>query len=212
MRIITKRRAIGFGLSLASTGLLITACTKSGSPPTPTEASRSQTAAATPVVPVGSHGDHGTADGWADELARVKKATARFHRVEAAADAGYELGYVNGSGVRIITGCVAHPTAGAMGYHYFNRALMDDLSVDPLKPEALVYAPGPNGKLRLAAVEYVVRGLASNPPGISQPPTVFGRSMVILVPAVGFHTLHAWVWRHNPAGMFAHWNPEVACP
>lgn len=158
MRTITKRRAIGFGLLLASTGLLITACTKSGSPPTPTEASRSQTAAATPVVPVGSHGDHGTADGWADELARVKKATARFHRVEAAADAGYELGYVNGSGVRIITGCVAHPTAGAMGYHYFNRALMDDLSVDPLKPEALVYAPGPNGKLRLAAVECVVRG------------------------------------------------------
>ena len=36
--------------------------------------------------------------------------------------------------------------------------------------------------------------------------------MVILVPAVGFYTLHAWVWGHNPADMFAHWNPEVTCP
>lgn len=151
-------------------------------------------------------------DGPEDELAQVRRATARFHRLEAAADAGYELGYVNGSGVRIITGCVAHPTAGAMGYHYFNKALMDDFAVDPLKPEALVYAPGPDGQLQLAAVEYVVPGLGSNPPGISEPPTVFGSNMVILVPAVGFHTLHAWVWRHNPAGMLAHWNPEVACP
>jgi hypothetical protein len=142
----------------------------------------------------------------------VRELTARFHRLEAAADAGYELGYVNGSGVRIITGCVAHPTAGAMGYHYFNKALIDDLVVDPLRPEGLVYAPGPDGRLQLAAVEYVVPGLASNPPGVSEPPTVFGMEMVILVPAVGFYTLHAWVWSHNPAGMFAHWNPEVVCP
>jgi hypothetical protein len=150
--------------------------------------------------------------GLEDELAQVRRITARFHRLQAAADAGYELGYVNGSGVRIITGCVAHPTAGAMGYHYFNKALIDDLVVDPLKPEGLVYAPGPDGTLQLAAVEYVVPGLASNPPGVSEPPIVFGSEMVILVPAVGFYTLHAWVWRHNPAGMFAHWNPEIACP
>lgn len=212
MRTITKRRAIGFGLSLTSTVLLITACTGLASPTTPAGTTASQGGAATPDAPVGAHGDHGTAQGWENGLARVKQETARFHTVEAAAAAGYELGYVNGAGVRIITGCVAHPTAGAMGYHYFNRALMDDVSVDPLKPEALVYAPGPNGTLQLAAVEYVVRGLASNPPGIAQPPIVFGRNMAILVPAVGFHTLHAWIWRHNPAGMFAHWNPEIACP
>jgi hypothetical protein len=50
-----------------------------------------------------------------DELAQVRRVTARFHRVEAAIEAGYELGWVNGSGVRILTGCVSHPTAGAMG-------------------------------------------------------------------------------------------------
>jgi hypothetical protein len=147
-----------------------------------------------------------------DELAAVRQATARFHSVEAALDAGYELGYVNGAGVRIITGCIAHPTAGAMGYHYFNKQLVDDLVVDVLKPEALVYAPGPNGTLQLAAVEYVVPGPNSNPPAVSEPPTVLGMEMHILVPAVGFYIHHAWVWRHNPAGMFADWNPQVTCP
>ena len=98
-----------------------------------------------------------------------------------------------------------------MGYHYFNKSLIDDLTVDPLKPEGLVYAPGAGGRLQLAAVEYVVPGLASNPPGVAEAPSVFGMDMVILVPAVGFYTLHAWIWGHNPAGMFAHWNPEVSC-
>ena len=92
------------------------------------------------------------------ELAQVRRATARFHDLDAALEAGYELGWVNGSGTRIITGCVAHPTAGAMGYHYFNEQLMDDLAVDLLQPEVLVYAPGPDGQLRLVAVEWVARG------------------------------------------------------
>lgn len=150
-----------------------------------------------------------------DELAAVRQVTAQFHRVEAAIDAGYELGYVNGAGVRIITGCISNPTAGAMGYHYFNKALVDDMVVDPLKPEALVYASLPNGKLRLVAVEYVVPGPGSNPAGPSAPaPTVFGMEMHILVPppGPGFYLHHAWIWRHNPAGMFADWNPEVTCP
>jgi hypothetical protein len=99
-----------------------------------------------------------------------------------------------------------------MGYHYFNKALIDDLVIDPLRPEGLVYAPAADGRLKLVAIEYVVPGLASNPPGPAEAPTVFGMDMQILVPAVGFHTLHAWIWSTNPAGMFAHWNPEVTCP
>ena len=35
--------------------------------------------------------------------------------------------------------------------------------------------------------------------------------MHILVPAVGFYIHHVWLWRHNPAGMFADWSPEVSC-
>jgi hypothetical protein len=146
-----------------------------------------------------------------DELAAVRQATARFHEVDAAVAAGYELGYVNGAGVRIIAGCVSHATAGAMGYHYFNKQLIDDNVVDVLKPEGLVYAPGADGVLHLAAVEYVVPGALSNPPGVSTAPTLFGMDMVILVPAVGFYTRHAWIWSHNPAGIFAHWSPAVCC-
>jgi hypothetical protein len=151
-----------------------------------------------------------------DELAQVRRVTARFHDLDAALEAGYELGWVNGSGNRIITGCVAHPTAGAMGYHYFNKELMDDLAVDVLKPEVLVYASGRNGQRKLVAVEWVVRGPDSNPPGVFPPPipTVLGMEMHILVPPPGpaFYLMHAWVWKPNPAGMFADWNPEVTCP
>jgi hypothetical protein len=147
-----------------------------------------------------------------DELAQVRRVTARFHDVEAALDAGYELGWVNGAGTRIIAGCVAHPTAGAMGYHYFNKQLMDDLAVDVLEPEVLVYESTTNGDRKLVAVEWVARGPNSNPPGVSEAPSVLGMHMHILVPAVGFYIMHAWVWKPNPAGIFADWNPEVSCP
>jgi hypothetical protein len=185
-------------------------------------------AAAVVLIPTGAFGgdEAGTAAashdmaaheaGLQDELAQVRRVTARFHDLDAALEAGYELGWVNGSGVRILTGCVAHPTAGAMGYHYFNEELMDDLAVDPLEPEVLVYASGPDGQRKLVAVEWVVRGPDSNPPGVTPPPipTVLGMEMHILVPPPGpaFYLMHAWVWKPNPAGMFADWNPKVTCP
>ena len=103
----------------------------------PTIAVGDQTA---PVVD--EHGSH--AAGMGAELAQVRAATAKYHRVAEAVADGYELGWVNGSGVRIVAGCVSSPTAGAMGYHYFNAALMADTAVDELTPEVLVYAPSPD--------------------------------------------------------------------
>lgn len=167
-------------------------------------------AAAEEAAAVHDHSAH--AAGLGSELAGVRRATARFHRVEEAIAAGYELGWENGSGVRIITGCVSHPTAGAMGYHYFNAALVADNAVDANEPEVLVYASAPDGGLKLVAVEWVVRGPNTNPPGVATAPSVLGMDMHILVPAVGFWLTHAWVWMHNPAGMFADFNPEVSCP
>ena len=147
------------------------------------------------------------------ELAQVRRATARFHRVDEAIEAGYQLGWVNGAGARIVAGCVAHPTAGAMGFHYFNAQLMADNAVNATEPEALVYAPTSDGGLRLVAVEWVVRGPQSNPPGVTTAPSVLGMDMHILVPPPGpaFYLMHAWLWDDNPAGMFADWNPEVSC-
>ena len=151
--------------------------------------------------------------GLEDELAQVRRVTARFHDLDKALEAGYELGWVNGSGVRIITGCVADPNGtGAMGYHYFHPQLMADNAVNVLEPEVLVYESGPNGKRELVAVEWVARGANSNPPGVSSPPSVLGMPMHILVPAVGFYLMHGWVWKPNPTGILTDWNPEVSCP
>lgn len=156
---------------------------------------------------------HHSGAGVQAELAQVRAATARFHRVEEAVAAGYELGWVNGAGNRIVAGCVSHPTAGAMGYHYFNAELMADNDVNALEPEVLVYAPAANGGLKLVAVEWVVRSDKSNPAGVADAPSVLGMEMHILVPPPGpaFWLTHAWVWSHNPAGMFADFNPEVSC-
>lgn len=147
------------------------------------------------------------ADGLQDELAEIRAATAKYHRVEVALADGYELGY-NG----LITHCVAHPTDGAMGYHYFNAELMEDPAEDPLRPEGLVYAPGRNGQLKLVAVEWVVPGEVWDATGNDGAPSVLGMDLHVLNPALGWWIMHAWVWKHNPSGMFEDWNPAVACP
>ena len=144
----------------------------------------------------------------AAELEEVRQAAAQFDTVEAAEAAGYQLGYAKaGNDERIITGCIAHPTDGAMGYHYFNDALVNDVSVDSLKPEVLVYAPKPNGDLELVAVEWVVPSEL-----VDFVPTVLGHDMHILVPAVGLYLTHAWVFKDNPSGVLSDWNPDVSCP
>jgi hypothetical protein len=197
-----KRKSIWAGLVLAALTVVAVVLV-------PAMAAAGDDATA-PAATGHNHAAHNA--GLQDELAQVRRVTARFHDLDAALEAGYELGWVNGSGTRIVTGCVAHPTAGGMGYHYFNKDLMDDLAVRVLQPEALVYAPGPDGKRKLAAVEWVARGPNTNPPGVSEPPTMLGMPMHVLVPAVGFYISHAWVWKPNPAGMFEDWNPEVTCP
>jgi hypothetical protein len=192
---------LGLGLGLAAVAVAV-----AGVALLPAVASAEEDATAHDHTP--------NAAGQQDELAQVRRVTARFHQVGEAIAAGYELGWVNGSGVRIITGCVANPTAGAMGYHYFHAGLMADNAVDALQPEALVYESTPDGGRKLVAVEWVVRGPNSNPPGVSEPPSVLGMEMHILVPPPGpaFYLMHAWVWKNNPAGMFADWNPKVICP
>lgn len=205
------RHALDTRLFAAAACLLLAGCGDGTTPAAPVMEPAMYTAHAS-AEGVAAHDHTAQSAGLRHQLAQLRRVTARFHRVDQAIAAGYELGWVNGSGVRIITGCVSHPTEGAMGYHYFNQELVDDLAVDPLAPEVLVYAPAPNGRLRLVAVEWVVPGPNTNPPGVSEPPSVLGMEMHILVPAVGFWLKHAWIWKHNPAGMFADWNPRVTCP
>jgi hypothetical protein len=134
-------------------------------------------------------------------LGKVREATARFHNTRAAKAAGYDL-------VPGLDFCFDNPGVGGMGFHLINTALMDT-NVDPLKPEAMVYAPGPNGQLQLGAVEYIVPAAAWDAAN-SQPPTLFGQTFG-LNQALGVYALHAWIWKNNRSGMFSDWNPAVSC-
>lgn len=139
--------------------------------------------------------------GAGGEFGKVRDATARFHNTRAAKAAGYNL-------VPGLDYCFDNPGVGGMGFHYINTALMDT-NVDPFKPEAMVYVPGPNGGLQLGAVEYIVPAAAWDAAN-SQPPTLFGQTFD-LNQTLGVYTLHAWIWKHNRLGMFSDWNPTVSC-
>lgn len=137
------------------------------------------------------------------ELARA--GTAAFHRLSAAEAAGYAQ----------VSPCVAAPP-GAMGFHFARGDLYGDGVVKPDEPEVLLYAPAPNGRMRLVGVEYQVFAFAWDPHH-SEPPSLFGqvfedhRAEGTTHGLPPHYELHAWIWRHNPAGMFAPFNPEVSC-
>ena len=129
------------------------------------------------------------------QLADLRAATAKYHDVEEAVADGYlPMG-----------GCVALPTGPAMGIHYVNMPKVLDGELSITEPEVLVYIPEPNGGLRLVAAEYMI-------PQASTPelPELFGRHFH--PGPMGTWTLHAWVWRNNPDGMFADFNPKLSCP
>ncbi|WP_148288543.1 hypothetical protein [Ilumatobacter nonamiensis] len=146
--------------------------------------------------------------GWSDLFA-AWLSSAKYHSVERAERAGYQLGWKNPD--IPISGCIEHPTDGAMGYHWFDHDAIEDTVLDPLRPEGLVYEPLPNGKLRLVALEWVVPAELWHAEH-DEPPTVLGQEMGILNPALGWYILHAWVWKWNPSGTFNNWNPRVICP
>lgn len=149
------------------------------------------------LTPAAMADDH---DQWINsELAALRSATASFHVLDRAAEAGW---------TDDITGCMSSP-AGGMGHHYVNGGeLFDGGTLDALRPEVLVYAPDATGAMRLVAVEYLILG--SDLPSSAPAPELFGQPFHFNS-VFGVWALHAWVWKHNPEGMFADWNPRVIC-
>jgi hypothetical protein len=129
-------------------------------------------------------------------LAEVRAATARYHQPGAAAADGY-----------VDTGdCVVAPSGG-MGVHHVRFDRIDG-ELDPTAPEILLFEPTTH-RDRLVGVEYAA--IAPE----EEPPSMFGEQFDKLVSngdGTAMWVLHAWIWRQNPNGTFAPFNPRVSCP
>ena len=159
--------------------------------------------------------------GLGPQLSAVRAATERYRDVRVAlAD-----GYVSEKA------CIAMPGAGAMGVHFVHPRRMGlvmtggridgtDTEIDPTQPELLIYEPQRDGSMELVAVEYYTSQKAW---GAGPQPTFYGVPFNDMhddpaTPDVdeghGFtphYDLHVWLYRENPRGTFAQWNPNVSC-
>ena len=109
------------------------------------------------------------------------------------------------------TPCVSGPNSGAMGVHLINGTLLGK-ELDAETPEALIYEPYPDGRMRLVGVEFIT--FASD--WVDTVPVLDGHLLHYVgapnrygIPA--FYEIHVWAWRNNPDGSFADWNPRVTC-
>jgi hypothetical protein len=146
----------------------------------------------------------------AESAANARDATAAFNDPAAALASGYDL-LTDAADLA----CIDQPGSGAMGIHYVKGALVEAGKIDAARPQALVYERTAEGRLQLAGVEYVVLQAgwdAAHP----APPSLYGEQFMRTsadnrygLPA--FYSLHAWIWKDNPTGMFSMWNPSVSC-
>jgi hypothetical protein len=122
------------------------------------------------------------------ELARARRATARYNDVDNAIAAGYV-------DVNLYT--------PGEGHHYVKESLIDG-TFDLTKPEALLYADHGEDGLRLVAVEYLSPDSAPPPEGFTGDADVWQSE-----PPFPVWMVNAWIWLYNPNGVFAFANPRV---
>lgn len=124
------------------------------------------------------------------ELAKARRATARYQNLREALKDGYvDIGVVLPN----------------MGRHLLKEALLD-ATFDAERPEFLVYMEDLGGRMKLVAVEYAVPlKLTDTPPdGFTGGADVWFRDE-----RFDFWKLHAWIFRDNPDGMFNPTNRRV---
>jgi hypothetical protein len=144
------------------------------------------------------------------DLAKLRGANNGFHNIARAEQGGFSV-LADEKGIT----CIDMPGMGGMGVHWVKSKRVGDPAENLTKPEAFVYEPLPDGTLKLAAVEYVVIK-ADWDASHSSRPSLFGHKFSLTkagnrfgLPA--FYSLHVWAWKHNPAGTFSMWNPDVHC-
>ena len=149
----------------------------------------------------------------ASQLAPYRAIADRLQGVSTQPGSNYGL-VIDRAGIS----CIADPAgSGAMGYHYANLGLIfDNGGLDASTPEAVVYAPTPDGNKQVVALEYIVpqgdwdAHHASAPELFPGHPFMFtGGDNRFGLPA--FYSQHVWVGRGNPLGNLAMWNPAIHC-
>ena len=164
-------------------------------------------------------------------LDQVRAATAKYQDVKAAIADGYVRDPMDEC---VTAASIGYPPAsGAMGIHYARDDLLGITGppnprvtgtgtyTDFNKPAILLYEPQPDGSLKLVAVENLVFEKAWNASHKS-PPTFQGVPYNRMAdnpatPVDEGHMFmphfdrHVWLYRDNPNGMFAQFNPNVSC-
>lgn len=142
-----------------------------------------------------------SADGYGTEvqegLKLARASTAKFVELDSAVAAGY---------AHEVHDCLS-AAAGGMGFHHMNRSYMDT-KLDVEHPEILLYERLKSGKYSLNGVEYIVPYRVW--PKDSIPPSIMGQSLR-RADELNLWYLHMWIWKYNPSGLFANWNPTVHC-
>ena len=165
-------------------------------------------------------------------LAQVRAATERFLDVNVALAEGYVRDPGNMCDTAPMMGQPAE--LGVMGIHFFRPDLLG-ISAPPnprvtgtgthtdfLQPSILIYEPQPDGSLTLVAVENLVFIEAWEAAGNAEPPSFHGVSYDLMqdepVTEVDeahlfepHYDRHVWLYRENPNGVFAQYNPAATC-
>lgn len=164
-------------------------------------------------------------------LAEVRAATERFRNVETALAEGYVRDPANMCDDAAMMGRPAG--LGAMGIHFFRPDLLgisappnpkvngNGIHIDFRKPAILIYEPQADGGLELVAVENLVFAKAWNAAHRGRP-TYQGIAFDHMIddPATAIdeahnfeehYDRHVWLYRENPTGIFAQFNPNVSC-
>ena len=179
---MTSLRSLGRPLAIIAAMLLLGACADQA--PLAPEAS---VIPARSVVPVGND----------DPIGAIKRATARYHDLDAAIADGYVF----------LHGCEVRPEEGPAGILYVHFGRLLDGVIDPTAPDALLYAPRTNAPPKLLGVELAIPYPMWTG---SQPPQFMGATFQ-REDEFGVFGLHVWAWTKNPEGMFAESNPNIGC-
>lgn len=165
-------------------------------------------------------------------LDQVRAATERFRDVNVALAEGYMRDPLNLCDTAEMMGRPAE--LGAMGIHFARPDLLgisgppnprvsgSGTHTDFLRPSILIYEPQADGSLELVAVENLVFAESWRAAGYDAPPTFHGVTYDTMAddPSTPVdeahlfephHDRHVWLYRENPNGMFAPFNPAVTC-